>query len=81
MSAVEVGAGRDGTQPGVIIQWGDPSSAAGAAGLHPGDVIAGVNIREVHTPEEITAAPAETQNSPLLLRVFRGGHAVFLVVA
>lgn len=80
LRSVETGAGRNGMQPGVLVEWVEPSSAAAAAGLKPGDVIAGVNRHEVRTPDEIAEVAADALNAPLLLRVFRQGHALFLVV-
>jgi len=80
LSAVEAGAGRDGTQPGVLVERVDPSSAAAAAGLQPGDVIVGVNSQDVTTPGGISEAAASASNSPLLLRVFRQGNALFVAI-
>lgn len=81
LRAVETGAGHDGAQPGVMVEMVDPASAAAAAGLLPGDVIAAANKREVRTPEDIARIAAEAPGEPLLLRVFRGGTAIFIVVS
>lgn len=80
LSAVEAGAGRDGTQPGVLVERVDPSCAAAAAGLQPGDVIVGANAQEVSTPKGISEAAASAPNSPLLLRVFRQGNALCVAI-
>ena len=80
LRSVETGAGQDGTQPGVLVEGVDPSSAAAVADLQPGDVIVAANAQEVRTPEEISAAALSAPNAPLLLRVFRRGNALFIAI-
>ena len=66
---------------GVIITDIDEDSAASAAGLHTGDVIAQVNHRDVKTVAEFNAAvkSGASRESTLLL-VRRGGGNLFVVV-
>ncbi|MGS4947796.1 PDZ domain-containing protein [Meridianimarinicoccus sp. RP-17] len=58
----------------------DPTGAAAAAGLRAGDAIASVGGQDVRTPEDIAAVAGDALEAPLLLRVFRDGGALFLVL-
>lgn len=80
LRAVVSGAGRNGLQPGVLVEAVDPYSAAAAADLRRGDIITGVNRREVRTPDDIAKAAAASPDSPFLLRVFRDGSGLFIVI-
>ncbi len=66
---------------GVIITDVDEDSAASAAGLHTGDVIAQVNHRDVKTVAEFNAAvKAGASRESTLLLIKRGGGNLFVVV-
>lgn len=80
LRAVETGGGRSGEQPGVLVETVDPASDAAAADLRPGDVITAVNRESVATPQDVARLVHEASDEPLLLRVFRDGRALFIVV-
>ncbi|HEY6390499.1 MAG TPA: DegQ family serine endoprotease [Bryobacteraceae bacterium] len=66
---------------GVIITDVDEDSAASAAGLHSGDVIAQVNHRDVKTVADFNAAvKAGASRESTLLLINRGGGKLFVVV-
>lgn len=79
LRATDTGAGRDGQSPGVLVVSVAPNSASDLAGLRAGDVIAAANRTNVRTPEDV-ARIAASGDGPLLLRVFRQGAALFLVI-
>ena len=65
---------------GVVIASVDPSSAAAAADLQPGDIIQEVNRKPVRTVAQYERALAETHNQSVLLLVVRGTTTRFVVV-
>jgi serine protease Do len=62
---------------GVVVADITPASAAASSGLTPGDVILEVNRRPVQSVGEFQRLLQQTKG-PLLLLVFRDGHAFFL---
>ena len=72
--------GLPSSSTGVVITSVDPSGAAAAAGLRPGDVIQEVNRKEVHNINEYRLAIAASGKQPVLLLVSRGGTTLFVVV-
>ncbi len=72
--------GLPASSTGVVITSVDPSSAAAAAGLRPGDVIQEVNRKEVRNINEYRQAIAASGKQPILLLVSRGGTTLFVVV-
>ena len=68
---------------GALVSEIATGSPAEAAGLHAGDVVLAVGTRAVSTPPEAIAAIRDSlKASPqaLALRIFRGGHTLFVVV-
>ncbi len=65
---------------GVVVSSVDPTSAAAAAGLQPGDIIEQVNHKAVQNVNEYQQATAAAGNRPLLLLVNRGGVTHFVVI-
>lgn len=65
---------------GVIIAEIEPGSAAEAAGLHRGDVIAEVNRRPVSSTAEFESALKSSGDGSILLLVNRGGRTSYVVV-
>ena len=68
------------SESGVVVSSVDPSSAAAAAGIRPGDLIQEVNRKPVHNVNEYQQAVSGNGKQPLLLLVFRGGATHFVVV-
>lgn len=64
---------------GVVIETVDPGGSAGQGGLLLGDVI--VSVNGIGTPD-IAALTAEllATNAPRLLRIYRDGKAMFIVI-
>lgn len=79
LGAVPNGAGRDGSQGGVLIESLAANSPLSAAGLRPGDVITSANGHDVSTPQELDEI-AEDASGALVVRVYRMGRAFFAVV-
>ncbi|MFX0543706.1 DegQ family serine endoprotease [Roseovarius sp. S4756] len=67
---------------GVAITGVQPDSAAARAGLQPGDVITAASGDEVGDLDTLRAAvkSAADAETPLLLRVYRGGNYTFIAV-
>jgi len=51
--------GLPSTSQGVVVTQVEKNSPAAKAGLHPGDIVAGVNSRPVHSSEDIQIEFAE----------------------
>jgi S1-C subfamily serine protease len=79
LGTIEPGSRVYGQLEGAVVTKLEADSPAAQAGLRTGDVIVGVNHEEVRSPEEVaeTAGKAE---SPLLLRIIRGGSDLFIVI-
>jgi serine protease Do len=72
---------RRGKEPaGALVAGVAPGSRAEEAGLLPGDRILEVNRRPVGGPEDVSRLVKEGGDGPILLRVQRGGSALFLVI-
>jgi serine protease Do len=67
---------------GAVVAEVKPGSAAEQAGLQPGDVVLGVGVKSVSSPEEAVAAirSATSSGHSLALRVLRHGNALFVPV-
>jgi serine protease Do len=65
---------------GILVAEVADGSAAAEADLHPGDVIEEVNKKAVTTGEEFLAEAAKAKREPLLLRVNRGGHGLYVAM-
>ncbi|PVA10042.1 protease Do [Pelagivirga sediminicola] len=67
---------------GIAITGVQPDSAAAKAGLRPGDVITAAAGEDVSDLEALRGAVAEAadKETPLLLRVYRGGGYTFVAV-
>lgn len=75
------GLGAD--QSGVLVMGVEPGSPAAQAGIEPGSLISMVGAEPVATPDEVAAAvrrAAEQGQKSLILRVERGGRALFVAV-
>lgn len=67
------------TVTGVLVTGITDSSAGTLAGLDTGDVIAEVNNQPINTIKDLTKAAA-TEKKQLLLKIYRGSSALFLVL-
>jgi serine protease Do len=65
---------------GVVVTEVEPASAAAAAGLQRGDVIAEVNRKPVHDVAQFRQAIAGSGNQSVLLLINRGGTTHYVVV-
>ena len=68
------------SKTGLVVTSVDPSSAAAAAGLTPGDIIQEVNREAVRNVNEYQQAIASSGNQPILLLVERAGITHFVVI-
>lgn len=66
-------------EQGVVVAQVQPGSPAARAGLQPGDVVLSVDRAPVSSPEEFRSR-YEKGGGSVLLRVYRGGGAMFLVL-
>ena len=71
---------RGGGPAGALVAGVEPGSRAERAGLQPGDRILEVNRKPVEGPEDVARGVKAGGNRAILLRVERGGSALFLVV-
>ena len=67
---------------GVLVQQVQPDSPAAANGIRAGDVIVAANNHDVTRPSDVAEewTRAQLEKKPLLLRVKRDGHYVFVAV-
>jgi S1-C subfamily serine protease len=66
---------------GVVIAGVEPGSAAARAGLRPGDLVRGVNDREVSTPAQVRdALTTSTSGRPALVLVERDGQPLYVAM-
>lgn len=74
--------GLPDTVTGLFIQGVQPGSAAASSGLNRGDVIVEIDGTDADSVEVVRTAieTAQSENRPLLLRVFRGGAYQFIGV-
>lgn len=70
---------QSGNERGVRVAAIAPGSPASRTGLEPGDIIYNVNRTRVTTVEELMAV-SEPDDGVLLVRLFRGGRPLFLVI-
>ena len=68
------------TQTGVVVTELDPSSAAAAAGIRPGDVIEEVNRKPVRNVEQFRRELEASGSQAVLLLINRGGTTHYVVV-
>ena len=69
------------TVKGIVVAEVADGSPAAEADLHPGDVIEQVNKKVVQTEEEFLAETTATpKQQPVLLRVNRAGHRLFVAM-
>jgi serine protease Do len=68
------------TVHGILVTEVADGSAAAEAELHAGDVIVQVNRKPVQTEAEFLAEAAKNKHQPILLRVNRGGHGLFVAM-
>ena len=76
--------GFDADRSGVLVMGVEPGSPAAQAGIEPGSLISMVGAEPVSTPEQVVAAvrrAVEDRRESLILRVERGGRALFVAVA
>lgn len=66
---------------GVLMLAVDPDGQFAAAGMRPGDVIAGVNRKPVASVAELKREIAESAKGNVLVEVSRGGSAYFFAVS
>ncbi|MBI2373702.1 MAG: DegQ family serine endoprotease [Deltaproteobacteria bacterium] len=64
---------------GVVVVNVEPGTAAEQAGMRPGDVITGVNQRGIASVEDLDEMKLD-QKDRVLLRVWRQGHFIFVVL-
>ena len=64
---------------GVVVTDVDPTSLAARSGLRPEDVVVAVDRKAVATPQQLAAALAKSGKTAVM-RVYRGGNALFLVL-
>jgi serine protease Do len=65
---------------GVVVTDVEPTSAAAAAGLQPGDVIQEINRQPVASVDEAVEASRRSEGQRMLLRVWSRGGSRYLVV-
>jgi serine protease Do len=65
---------------GAIITQVDPSSASARQGLRPGDVILELDRRPVRNAEEAVRLSEEIKGPRVLVRIWREGRSLFVVV-
>jgi serine protease Do len=68
------------TTRGFLITGVDPTGAAAAAGLQPGDLITRVDEIEVRALSDLDAALAKRRDRPALLLVIRDGSGLFVAL-
>ena len=68
------------TIKGVVVTDVNPDSAAAEAGLRPGDVIQEINRHAVKSADEAVQLTEKTDSKKTLLRVWRNGGSLFVVV-
>jgi serine protease Do len=66
---------------GVVVTRVDPEGAAGEAGLQRGDVIVEIDRKPVKSPEDFEKLTAQAAGKRLLMRVQRGGSALYVAMA
>jgi len=66
---------------GVLVVDVEEGSAADQAGLQPGDIIQEVNRKPVRSAAEFQAELGKGGKSPLLLRINREAHSMFVAIA
>ncbi|MBS0002828.1 MAG: PDZ domain-containing protein, partial [Thioalkalivibrio sp.] len=65
---------------GAVITQVEARSPAEHAGLRAGDVLVGLNRREVRSLDDLRSAAQATRGSALLLNIQRGSSAFFLML-
>jgi serine protease Do len=68
------------TVNGILVTAIAQGSAAAEADLHPGDVIEQVNRKPILTGSEFLALTSQISPEPILLRVNRDGHGLFIAM-
>jgi serine protease Do len=63
---------------GIVVADVQEGSLAAEAGLRPGDVIQEVNRKPIQNVSDFQAQVTKRHEEPILLRVNRGGHAIFV---
>jgi S1-C subfamily serine protease len=71
--------GMDDSATGVVITAVTPGTPSGNYGFRPGDIVRGLNGKEIHTVAELTAALAASRGHWQLV-VDRGGSRLSLSV-
>jgi Do/DeqQ family serine protease len=79
LSGAAIGNAESGTAEGVVVVSVDKGSAAWNHGLRAGDVIAGVNRRQVRNASEFLALLRSAQR-PMVLNVVRGEYLLAIVI-
>ncbi|MBI4816182.1 MAG: DegQ family serine endoprotease [Deltaproteobacteria bacterium] len=64
---------------GVVVAGVEPGSTSDQAGMRPGDIITAVNQRGVSSVEDLESMGLDTKDR-VLLRVWRQGHFIFVVL-
>ena len=64
---------------GVLVEAIEPGTPAQASGLRPGDVITSINKQTVASINDLKRV-IKDKNQQLLLRIWRGGAAFYLVL-
>jgi len=77
--AVAADLGMDDSATGVVITGIAPGTPAAGYGFHPGDIVRGLNGKEIHSVAELTGALAASQGHWQLV-VDRGGSRLSLSV-
>ena len=81
LAGMTIGPVTDGDGKGVQITAIDPSSPAARTGLRPGDIIIGIDNKQVQSIDDVnTIISAKDKDAQLLLQVQRGDNVFFLVL-
>jgi serine protease Do len=67
-----------GNMKGIVVADVQEGSVAAEAGLRPGDIIQEANRKPVQNVTDFQAEIGRRGKEPILLRVNRGGHAIFV---